>query len=135
MEKITLEQIDLVMERANVSFADAKLALEQSNGDIVNALLYLEKENKMKKTAEIPDSKKLRNLWAKLSKPYFVMKKDDRTFLNIPCSIALICTVLCMPFSVLGLIIGVFFFNIKINIIGEGDTISSINDSLNKFQK
>ena len=51
MEKITLEQIDLLMERAHVSFADAKEALEHANGDIVEALLYLEQNNKMN-TAE-----------------------------------------------------------------------------------
>ena len=30
--EITLEQIDLIMQRANVSYAEAKAALEAANG-------------------------------------------------------------------------------------------------------
>ncbi|MDF2595632.1 MAG: hypothetical protein K0R69_1973, partial [Clostridia bacterium] len=52
MGTITIEQIDLIMARANVSYAEAKSALEQTNGDVVEALLFLEKEQKIKdKTA------------------------------------------------------------------------------------
>ena len=48
MGNITLEQIDLIMQRANVSYAEAKEALEQCGGDTVEALLLLEKANKVK---------------------------------------------------------------------------------------
>ena len=47
MENITLEQIDLIMQRANVSYAEAKEALEQCGGDTVEALLLLEKAHKI----------------------------------------------------------------------------------------
>ena len=42
----TLEQVDKLRERANVSFADAKEALDQSNGDLLDALIYLEQNGK-----------------------------------------------------------------------------------------
>ena len=42
----TLEQVDKLRERANVSFEDAKEALDQSNGDLLDALIYLEKNGK-----------------------------------------------------------------------------------------
>ena len=45
--KITLEQIDFLRERANVSYKEAKEALEQSEGDMVEALVMLEKQNKI----------------------------------------------------------------------------------------
>ena len=35
---ITLEQVDKLRERANVSFEEAKIALEQNNGDLLDAL-------------------------------------------------------------------------------------------------
>lgn len=42
MENITLEQVDIVRERCNVSYAKAKEALEISNGDVLEAIIYLE---------------------------------------------------------------------------------------------
>ena len=43
----TLEQVDKLRERANVSFEDAREALDQSNGDLLDALIYLEKNGKV----------------------------------------------------------------------------------------
>lgn len=40
---ITLEQVEKLRDRANVSYDQAKAALEQSNGDILDALIQLEK--------------------------------------------------------------------------------------------
>ena len=45
---INLEQIDELRKRANVSYEDAKNALEQNEGDIIKSLIYLEKQNKIK---------------------------------------------------------------------------------------
>jgi len=41
---ITLEQVEKLRERANVSYDDAKAALEASNGDVLEALIQLEKK-------------------------------------------------------------------------------------------
>ena len=45
---INLEQIDELRKRANVSYEDAKNALEQNAGNLIEALVYLEKQNKIK---------------------------------------------------------------------------------------
>jgi hypothetical protein len=42
----TLEQVEKLRDRANVSFEEAKLALEQSNGDLLDALILLERQGK-----------------------------------------------------------------------------------------
>lgn len=44
---VTLEQVERLREKANVSFEDAKSALEASDGDLLNALIYLEKAGKV----------------------------------------------------------------------------------------
>jgi hypothetical protein len=41
---VTLEQVEKLRERANVSYDEAKAALEQANGDILEALIDLEKK-------------------------------------------------------------------------------------------
>ncbi|MGE4484498.1 MAG: ubiquitin [Oscillospiraceae bacterium] len=44
---VTLEQVERLREKANVGFEDAKAALEATDGDILNALIYLEKQGKV----------------------------------------------------------------------------------------
>ena len=46
MENITLEQVDVVRERCNVSYAQAKEALEACNGDVLEAIIYIEQNQK-----------------------------------------------------------------------------------------
>ena len=46
-KEITLEQVAKLKEYADVSFYDAKLALEQADGDLLEALLWLEKMGKI----------------------------------------------------------------------------------------
>ena len=43
---ITLEKVDQVRERTGVSYAEAKNALEISNGDVLNAIILLEEKSK-----------------------------------------------------------------------------------------
>ncbi|WP_369702635.1 UBA domain-containing protein [Clostridium moutaii] len=45
---ISIEQIDSLRKRANVNYKKAKEELEKCNGDLVEALLYLEEQNKIK---------------------------------------------------------------------------------------
>lgn len=44
---ITLEQVERLREKASISFEDAKAALEATDGDLLNAIIYLEKQGKV----------------------------------------------------------------------------------------
>ncbi|HOA42657.1 MAG TPA: DUF4342 domain-containing protein [Bacillota bacterium] len=44
---ITLEQVEKLREKANVSYDEAKAALEAANGDMLEALINLEKQGKV----------------------------------------------------------------------------------------
>lgn len=44
----TLEQVEKLRERANVSYDEAKAALDATNGDLLEALIYLEKQGKVR---------------------------------------------------------------------------------------
>ncbi len=44
---ITLEQVEKLREKTNVSFEEAKVALENANGDMLDAMIYLEKQGKL----------------------------------------------------------------------------------------
>lgn len=44
---VTLEQVERLREKAGVSFEDAKAALEAARGDMLDALIFLEKQGKV----------------------------------------------------------------------------------------
>ena len=46
MSEITLEKIDIVRERTGASYSDAKDALETCGGNVVDAIIYMEKNKK-----------------------------------------------------------------------------------------
>lgn len=46
MEDINLEKIDIIRQRFGVSYEEAKIALEENNGDLVETLIYMEKNKK-----------------------------------------------------------------------------------------
>lgn len=46
MENITLEKVDMIRERTNASYEVAKEALEACEGNVLDALIYIEKKQK-----------------------------------------------------------------------------------------
>ena len=44
---ITLEQVEKLRQRANISYDEAKAALEEANGDMLEAIINLEKQNRI----------------------------------------------------------------------------------------
>ncbi len=128
MENITLEQIDAIMQRANVSYKEAKDALEQTNGDMVEALLRLEQNQKIK-AAPIPKESCIKRFKAfihNLNQSSFTMKKGDHTFINLPLAIAILLFILCLPFSFIGILIALVL-GVKINIDGEDEFSQKLN--------
>lgn len=135
MENITLEQVDLVMQRANVSYTEAKEALEQCDGDVIESLLYLEKNEKNKiKNKETSCKEKVTSFIDKLNATTFILKKKEKIYVNVPLSVALIGIILCSHVSIIALIIAIIF-GIRISIIGDTDISKKINSTFDEFKK
>lgn len=47
-----LEKVERLRERANVTYEEAKKALEECNGDMLDAMVYLEKHGKVKQPGQ-----------------------------------------------------------------------------------
>lgn len=47
-----LEKVERLRERANVTYEEAKKALEECNGDLLEAMVYLEKQGKVKQPGQ-----------------------------------------------------------------------------------
>ncbi len=134
MESITLEQIDLLMQRANVSYSEAKEALEQCNGNTLEALLYLEKAEKIKTSKAHNHSDNFKDFIGKLNTTRFILKKKEHTYIDVPLSVAIIAIITCFHVSVLAFIIS-FAIGARIDIKGENDLAQKLNSGLDSFQK
>lgn len=134
MENITLEQIDLLMQRANVSYSEAKEALEQCGGNTLEALLYLEKAEKIKTSATHNHSDNFKNFIGKLNTTRFILKKKEHTYVDVPLSVAIIAIITCFHVSVLAFVISLAI-GIRVDIKGENDLAQKLNSGLGSFQK
>jgi hypothetical protein len=47
---ITIEQVEILREKAHVSYDEAKAALEATNGDLLDAVIHLERQGKIPPT-------------------------------------------------------------------------------------
>lgn len=90
--EITLEKVDQVRERTGVTYAEAKNALELSNGDVLNAIIHIEnikgieeKESAKVKTESIEEFKKwLKDLVNKGNITRIRISKDDKEIVDVP---------------------------------------------------
>ncbi|MDP4091482.1 MAG: DUF4342 domain-containing protein [Bacillota bacterium] len=101
---VSLEQIDELRRRANVGYEEAKDALERNNGDIIEALIYLEKQNKAKgeRNFESGFMDSFKKLIRQGQETRFVVRKKDNTVLNIPVNAVVLTTVVMPPLTVIG---------------------------------
>ncbi|MBU3128223.1 DUF4342 domain-containing protein [Clostridium tagluense] len=133
---INLEQIDELRKRANVSYEDAKAALEQNDGDLLCALVYLEKQNKIKPD-EIPSSeskffKKVKKLIKKGNETKIIVKKDDAVVLNICVTLGVIITIVATPIVITALILALAT-NHKIRIQKKNNEDLEVNNIFDKM--
>lgn len=133
---INLEQIDALRERANVSYEVAKEALERSNYDMVEALIYLERQNKIngqKAEGNHNSSFKhtIKDLVKKGNETKLVIKKNENTVLNVPVNVAVLTTVIAAPVTIAGVAAALLTnHNIKFEKPDGGDM--EINKVINK---
>lgn len=105
----SLEQIDELKRRTNVSYGEAKEALEKSNGDLIEALVYLEKHNKFNPVnaeQKCCAGSKVKSLIEKGNNTRFIIQKDDRTVLNLSVTVSVVATALASYIVIPGLLLG-----------------------------
>lgn len=83
-----LEKIDIVRERMDVSYKEAKEALERAGGDVVSALVMLEEEREKQRAERLVG--RLRTVCARSVTTRLRLKRGERTLLEIPASAGLL---------------------------------------------
>ncbi|HHY99737.1 MAG TPA: ubiquitin-associated protein [Sedimentibacter sp.] len=85
--KVTLEQIDELRKRVNVSYEEAKKTLEKNDGDLIKSIIELEKKKGSKDQKKGGFTNAANKLLAlKLS----IKNRDGDTILNVPVVIVLL---------------------------------------------
>lgn len=153
MSSITIEMVDKVMERVpSASYKEVKEALVHSDGDILEAIIYLEENSgaiKAKKKVEdfFEKSKEdaeevrknteekigkdveelkaqLKELFAKSNRVRVVVEKEGKTIMNIPFTVGVLGIAMMPLLTILGLSAAVLSkYRIKIQNEADGETV------------
>lgn len=88
MIDISLEKLDMIKERTGVSYGEAREALETCDGDVVDAIIYLE-EKKNNEPSPVDTSLEqfkewLKNTIEKGNISRIKVKKDDKVIVDVP---------------------------------------------------
>lgn len=130
MTDITLEKIDQILERVpSASYAEAKEALVISDGNVLDAIIYLEQNKKTTKvknkakekmeTALGKDAEEIKNQLKEMLKRSNVIRviveKDNKIIMNIPLTVGVVGLALGPLVTLVGLSAAVIGkFNIKV---------------------
>lgn len=110
---VSLESIELLREKTRVSYEDAKLALEACDGDIVEALVYLEKQGKIKPPQKEEPPKEgfgatLKKLVKASNETRFIVSKKGNPIINLSLTIVILVTLFVPPLTIIGLLLALF---------------------------
>ena len=90
---ISLEKVDAIKDRTGVTYKEAKVALERCNGDVLDAIIYIEEQN-IKTTETTTENNHsetmeefnawLKDLVAKGNISRIKVSKDDKKIVDVP---------------------------------------------------
>lgn len=133
--EITLEKIELVKDRTGVTYAEAKQALEENDGSVVDAIIDIEETvNAGKKERSFGDRgaalfKKLKELVKKGNVAKIQVKKDDDTILNVPLNAGIL-GIAIAPLASVVAVVAAFGFKCSIEVIKTDGTIIDVSDAV-----
>ncbi|GAU77988.1 DUF4342 domain-containing protein [Fusibacter sp. 3D3] len=152
---VSLEKIDMLMERANISYKEAKEALEKFDGDMVEALIHLEDAHKTgpknsngnrdlrqeyrhhrQQCHQRPQNdffEDMKKFFDKMHKTSFVIGKKGKKVLDIPLTVAAIIILLTLPISLILLVLP-YVFGYKIVILDPKGSKVKVEDAF-KFDE
>ena len=133
--EITLEKIELVKDRTGVTYAEAKAALEEADGSVVDAIIAIEetinagqKGRGFGKKGEALFSS-IKELVKKGNVAKIQVKKDDELVLNVPVNAGIVGIVIAPLASVVA-VVAAFGFKCTIEVIKDDGTIIDVSDAV-----
>lgn len=130
--EITLEKIELVKDRTGVSYKEAKEALEDADGSVVDAIINIEESIDIKGKSKFAEQSahiidKVKEAIKKGNVAKIIVKKDDELILNLPLNVGIIGTVLA-PWAVLAGVLAAFGTKCVIELVKDDGEIIDISE-------
>lgn len=140
MEEITIEKIDIIRNRFGVSYEEARDALTANNGNLVETLIYLEKNEKSfsKNVSEAGNEliETIKGIIKKGNVNRIKVKKGERVLVDIPVNAGVVTGALAIYYPAL-LAIGTaaaILSQVRIEIERPDGKVDVINDIVkNKY--
>lgn len=131
--EITLEKIELVKDRTGVTYKEAKDALEQADGNVVDAIIRIEDSideqsspKKIgKKGQEILD--KMKEIVHRGNITKIVILKDERVLMSLPVNVG-VAGVVIAPWAVIVGVLAAFGFRCQIQMVKDDGSIIDLTD-------
>ncbi|MCF0143594.1 MAG: DUF4342 domain-containing protein [Firmicutes bacterium] len=133
--EITLEKIELVKDRTGVTYAEAKQALEDADGSVVDAIIAIEETiNTGKKGRGFGEKGEalfdsLKSLVKKGNVSKIKVKRGDDTILNVPVNAGIV-GICIAPLASVVAIVAAFGFKCVIEVIKDDGTIIDVSDAV-----
>lgn len=133
--EITLEKIELVKDRTGVTYAEAKQALEDNDGSVVDAIIDIEETvNAGKKERSFGDKgqdlfQKLKDLVKKGNVAKIQVKREDDIILNVPLNAGIL-GIAIAPLASVVAVVAAFGFKCSIEVIKTDGTIIDVSDAV-----
>jgi hypothetical protein len=131
--EITLEKIELVKDRTGCTYAEAKTALEEAEGSVVDAIIAIEeKSNKEhdkvdgESLKDSPVFAKMKEIVEKGNVSRILVSRNDKTILNLPLTAGVIGAVLVPWGAILGVVAAVGT-QCSIDFVDEKGEVVDIN--------
>lgn len=134
--EITLEKIELVKDRAGVSYKEAKEALENAGGSVVDAIIGIEETIDQNEGGNVSEKggiliAKIKELVKKGNVSKIVIKNAQGVeLLNVPVNVGIVGAVIA-PWGVIAAAIASFGFKCIIEVIKVDGTVIEVTDKTN----
>jgi len=133
--EITLEKIELVKDRTGVTYAEAKQALEEADGSVVDAIIAIEESVNAGQKGRGFGQKgealftSIKELVKKGNVSRIQVKKDGELVLNVPVNAGIVGVVIAPIASVVG-VVAAFGFKCVIEVVKTDGTIIDVSDAV-----
>ena len=133
--EITLEKIELVKDRTGVTYAEAKEALEETDGSVVDAIIAIEETvNAGKRERGFGEKGQalftsLKGLIKKGNVARIQVKREEDIILNVPVNAGIV-GICIAPLASIVAVVAAFGFKCVIEVIKTDGTIIDVSDTV-----
>lgn len=128
---ISFEKIEELRKRANISYEEARELLEKHHGDIVEALIELEKNKRIRTNSDGASSffERLKRLLIKGNRTKFIVTHRGETIVNVPVNYLILALLFSIHFMLFSLII-IFITGCKMTIKRPEGSLLDVDDAI-----